>query len=187
MEGSFMGYIDRSEAIDFLHIRSKENNFELIMEMYSTDIFRVAYSYVKNKEQADDITQAVFIKCFIQFEQFRGQNLKSWLIKITVNCCKDYFRSWHYKQTLISDSLTSMFKDRTNTEETVIRRDENQQISDALLSLPIRYREVLFLHYFEELSLLEISNLLGFNLNTIKTRHKRAKELLKKKIIEWGV
>jgi RNA polymerase sigma-70 factor, ECF subfamily len=150
-----MGYVYSSKTTDNFHIQSKEENFEQIMETYSTDVFRLAYSYVKkNKDQADDITQTVFIKCFNQLEQFRGQNLKSWLFKITVNCCKDYFRSWHYKQTLISDSLISMFKDKTTPEETVIESDENKQLSDAVLSLPIRYREIVFLHYFEELSLI---------------------------------
>jgi RNA polymerase sigma-70 factor, ECF subfamily len=182
-----MEYIYRSETSDFQHIQSKEENFEQIMETYSTDIFRLSYSYVKNKEQADDITQTVFIKCFTQLEQFRGKNIKSWLFKITVNCCKDHFRSWHYKQTFISDSLFSMFKEKTTPEKTLIKKDENKQLSDAVLSLPVKYREIIFLHYFEELSLIEISNLLGFNLNTIKTRHKRAKELLKKKFVGRGI
>lgn len=180
-----MGY-DRLEN-NLNHIRSKEETFEEIMEYYSTDILRLAYSYVKNKAQAEDITQTVFVKCFTQWEQFRGNNLKSWLFKITVNCCKDYFRSWQYKQSLLSDSLISMFKERNTPEETVIKNDENKQLSDAVLLLPIKYREIVFLHYFEELSLIEISELLSSNLNTIKTRHKRAKELLKQYFIEGGI
>ncbi|OOE14037.1 sigma-70 family RNA polymerase sigma factor [Fictibacillus arsenicus] len=180
-----MGY-NRSEANGLQHISSKEEQFEQIMEIYSTDIFRLAYSYVKNKSQADDVTQAVFIKCFTKFEQFRGKNFKSWLYQITVNICKDYFRSWHYRQTIISDSLITFFKEKS-AEEVLLERDENKQISDAVLDLPVKYREIIFLHYFEELSLIEISNLLELNLNTIKTRHKRAKDLLKNAFMERGI
>ena len=69
-------------------------------------------------------------------------------------------------------------------EEEIIANSEENILTNAVMNLPLKYREVVFLHYYEELSLAEISKITTVNINTIKTRLKRAKELLKDKMIE---
>jgi RNA polymerase sigma-70 factor, ECF subfamily len=158
---------------------SKDHKLNEIMIQYGTDVFRLVYSYVKRKDIAEDITQTVFTKCYINLENYKGNSsMKTWLFKIAVNTCKDYFKSWHYRYSLLQDKLTH-FTHNDTPEKLVITKNENYEITKKIMSLPQKYREIIFLYYFEGISLKEISNLLEANINTIKSRHSRAKEILK--------
>ncbi len=153
------------------------------MREYGTDVLRLAFSYVKNWTQAEDIAQLTFIKCYDHLHQFKGRNMKSWLLKITSNSCKDYLRSWHYRHTVISDKIKDVLK-VDSPEQILLEKDDNEQLAQVVLHLPLKYREIIYLHYFEGISLIDISDMLELNINTVKSRHKRAKELFKKKYLE---
>ncbi len=157
-----------------------------LMHEYSDGILHLAYTYVKNQGIAEDLTQEIFIKCYEKLDQFRQQSsLKTWLYRIASNHCKDYIRSWHYRKVTFNDKILDYLPSRAKQiEEEIIARNEETTLTNAVMSLPIKYREVVFLHYYEELTIVEISNVTSVNTNTIKSRLKRAKELLKEKMIK---
>ncbi|WP_063255095.1 sigma-70 family RNA polymerase sigma factor [Neobacillus niacini] len=164
----------------------REEIIDQLMQEYSDDILHLVYTYVKNRTTAEDLTQEIFLKCYEKLNQFNQQaTLKTWVYRIASNHCKDYLRSWHYRKITLSDKILDYIPSKSKqVEEEIIANSEENILTNAVMNLPLKYREVVFLHYYEELSLTEISKITTVNINTIKTRLKRAKELLKDKMIE---
>jgi RNA polymerase sigma-70 factor, ECF subfamily len=157
-------------------------NIEILVNKYGKDIKKLAYMYVKDWGKAEDITQEVFIICYKKLHLFRGDSsYKTWLYKITVNKCKDELKRKSFWQLRLADKLKyHVPKSERSTEEQVITKSEDQELSDNVLSLPIKYREVIILFYYEGLKIKEIHELTGLNIDTIKTRLSRSKGLLRK-------
>ncbi len=169
------------------HQLTKEEQLQLLMEEYGDMVMRLAYTYVKQKELAEDISQEVFISCYKNLETFQNRaTYKTWLYRITVNKCKDYFRSWSFRNLQYQNLIRSVFNHREKSVESNIVEKENQErIFETVLSLPIKFREVVILHYYEDLSINEMSELLAVNSNTVKTRLYRARKLLGSNLKEW--
>jgi RNA polymerase sigma factor (sigma-70 family) len=168
---------------------TKEELLHSFMKEYGDMVIRLAYTYVKQKELAEDISQEVFISCYKNLETFQNRSsIKTWLYQITVNKCKDHFRSWSYRNISYRNLIFSVFENGDKSVESSIVDKENQgMIFDKVMSLPVKYREVIILQYYEELSINEISYLLGINPNTVKTRLHRAKNLLGSYLKEWSI
>ncbi|ETI67587.1 sigma-70 family RNA polymerase sigma factor [Neobacillus vireti] len=172
------GEIDKaiSSTID------REAVLEIIMDAYGDRIKRLVYSYVKDWGTASDLTQEVFVTAYMKLETFeRRSSFKTWIFTIAVNKCKDYLKSWHYRNMVMNEKVFSFMKDKSKTpEEQVLRNDENRELLDAIWGLPLKYREVFLLHYYQDLSLQEMSTTLGIPITTVKTRLFRGKEKLKR-------
>jgi RNA polymerase sigma-70 factor, ECF subfamily len=167
--------------IEHLIVHDKEKLLDQLMDNYGQSLLQLAYSYVGNREIAEDLTQEVFVKCYQRLDQYqRKSSIKTWLWRIAINHCKDYLRSWHHKNIVISEEdAKHTSSEEKEVEDQVIQRYEDEQLVKTVMGLPNTYREVIYLFYFEELSIKEMSYLTGVNQNTIKTRLKRAKEILK--------
>ena len=168
------------------NIDDREQIIDQLMNEYSDGILHLVYTYVKNRVTAEDLTQEIFIKCYEKLGQFNEQaSIKTWLYRIASNHCKDYLRSWYYRKITLNEKILDYIPSKSRqVEEEIIANNEEKSLTDAVMALPIKYREVIFLHYYEELSLVEINKVTAININTIKTRLKRAKELLKAHMIE---
>lgn len=153
-----------------------------IMKKYGDDVIRLAYVYVKDIETAKDIAQDVFIKCYENVHKFRHESsYKTWILKITSNCSKDYLRSGHYKYIRIHQFVTQLIRGNFKSpEEEVILNTEKDDLTQCVLKLQNKYREVIILYYYQELTIKEISYLIGKSENTIKTRLLTARSLLAK-------
>lgn len=162
------------------------------MNLYGNEVYYIVFSYVKNHSLAEDLTQEVFIKCYNKMNTFREDSaLKSWIISIAINHCKDHLRSWNNRMVSITHKINDMVKGTLGTpEETVIHNETNHELISKVLSLPIKYREVIFLHYFEEMKLDEICEVLHVNINTVKSRlsrgRKKIESLLKDEVYNNG-
>lgn len=159
----------------------KEAILEEVMIEHGDDLVRLAFNYVKDKETAKDMVQNTFIKCYEHLDTFRNDaSLKTWLYRITINQCKDYLRSWHYRMVKSKNVLESTIRAFTQSpDENVIQDSEAERVKDAIHSLPKNYSEVIYLYYYKYLSIPEISEVTGLNRNTVKTRLKRARQKLK--------
>jgi RNA polymerase sigma factor (sigma-70 family) len=154
--------------------------FEKIVDQYGESLMRLAYTYVKNHQVAEDIVQDVFLKAFEKQSDFREESsYKSYLYRITINRSYDYFRSWSYKNLLLTDKITKIVRQEKSTELLDITENENYLLGEKILSLPIKYREVIILHYYNDYGIDDIAFILGIPPNTIKTRLRRGREKLK--------
>ncbi|KAA0547207.1 sigma-70 family RNA polymerase sigma factor [Bacillus sp. BGMRC 2118] len=157
------------------------------MNEYGERLTRLAYNYVKDWGKAEDIVQEVFITCYDRFDEVeRIISYKSWVYKITINRCKDVLKSSFFKKVIVNYKLFSHTQSRELTpEKRVVKNNEEELLARCVLALPIKYREVIILFYYEELSILEIAELLSLNTNTIKTRLSRARVVLKEQLEGW--
>lgn len=170
--------------IEDLIVHEREKLIEQLMDQYGQSLLHLTFSYVGKREIAEDLTQEIFVKCYQKLDQYQKKSsLKSWIWRIAINHCKDYLRSWQYKHIVVSEEhVKNTPSQEKRVENQVIQRYEDEELVRTVMSLPDTYREVIYLYYFEELPIKEISNLTSVNQNTIKTRLKRAKEILKESL-----
>ena len=164
-----------------------EQKFQQAMQDYTDFLLRLAYLYVKDWPAAEDIVQDVFIKFYQEFQQFEERSsLKTYLTRMTINKCKDYVKSWRYRKQVLTNSFSSQTKKARNR---IVEQDEKLELADAVLQLSIKYREVIIYYYFEELSVLEVAQMLSISDNTVKTRLRKARALLKEQLKhnQWEV
>ena len=154
---------------------------EEIMNEYGDRLTILAFSYLKDWGKAQEVVQDVFVTCYKMYKTTPEIiSFKSWIYRVTVNRCKDVLKSSLLKRVIVNNSLFAILRSpEPSPEHTSIKKDERELVSEGVLSLPIKYREVIILYYYENLSILEISELLKTNQNTIKTRLKRSKAILK--------
>jgi len=165
---------------------SQELAFQQAVEEHTEYLLKIAFLYVKDWPTAEDIVQEVFLTYYEKFEQFeKRSSLKTYLIRMTINKCKDYLKSWRYRK----QSLTTNFFMSKQDRRRVVEDAERLDIANAVLDLPIHLREVVIHYYYEEQSVLEVAQLLSVSDNTVKTRLRRARQLLKEKLSsdEWEV
>ncbi len=153
-----------------------------MMEQYGNDVLRTAFMYLKDRQRAEDAFQEVFIKVFNKYRNFKGESSeKTWIIKITINLCKDILRSSWLKRVIITDRIGTQ-KGNSDIEERFIKKDENRRIFNEVLSLPQVFREVIILYYYHGYDTPEISSILNAKEGTVRSRLHRARETLRSKL-----
>jgi RNA polymerase sigma factor (sigma-70 family) len=163
--------------------QDKEKVIEQLMDLYSEKVYLLAYSFVKDRGLAEDISQEVFLKAYKYLDSFRGEaTLKSWIYRITVNTSKDFLKKKSLKQLLLKSSLLENFSRTESTETSFLNANRNEELLQLILTLPIKYREVIVLHYFYDVKINELSSTLDLNTNTVKTRLSRGRDMLRRKI-----
>jgi len=160
-----------------------------IMDEHGEYCLRVAYLYVKDWAIAEEIVQDVFFAYYRQQERFEQRSsLKTYLVKITVHKSHDHLRSWKNKRHMLLEKLHIGVSKRTPEKE-LVEKDDRRILTTALFELPIAYREVLILYYYQELKIREIAEILASTENTVKTRLRRARQKLQEKLDrnDWEV
>lgn len=166
------------------YIQNKDDWLETIMNEYGEKLTRLAFNYLKDWGKAEDIVQDVFLTCYNHFDDVNNIiSYKAWIYRITINRCKDVLKSSFFKNVIFDNKFIHFYQSRELTPElNAVKNSEEYILSKSILSLPIKFREVIILFYYEELSILEISELLLLNTNTIKTRLSRGRAMLKELI-----
>lgn len=141
------------------------------IEQYSDMILRLCTVYLKNSADAEDIFQTVFLKYVLRTAAFESpEHEKAWLIRVTVNACKDHLKSFFHSRTVSLETLTDYAPEITREQYTVM---------EAVWALPKQYRDVIYLHFYEGYTAPEIAGILKRNPNTVYTHLKKGKELLR--------
>lgn len=154
-----------------------------LIDEYGKDVLKTAYLFVKDTSLADDIFQEVFIKVYKNLHKYRGEaSLKTWILQITINQCKDYLKSNWFKRIILNFSDKEEVKVSSSLENIFIDKEEKKQLLNQVLELPILMREVLILYYYHDMNVAEISTALSIPQGTARSRLHRAKELLKNKL-----
>lgn len=145
-----------------------EDNINRVFEDYKDTVFRIAYNYTKNRADADDIFQNVFLRYFRNSLVFQDKNHeKAWFIRVTINCSKKLLTSaWFKKTSPLEDNIKFETKEKSD-------------LFYAVLSLPVKYRIIVHLYYYEDYSVKEISQITGRKQSTIQSQLMRARGKLK--------
>lgn len=141
------------------------------IEQYSDMVLRLCTVYLKNSADAEDIFQTVFLKYTLSAQPFESpEHEKAWLIRVTVNACKDLLKSFVCSRTISMEELTAYAPAVT---------PERYAVMEAVWALPKQYRDVIYLHYYEGYSAPEIAGILKRNPNTVYTHLNKGKQLLR--------
>ncbi|HEU5139218.1 MAG TPA: sigma-70 family RNA polymerase sigma factor [Bacillales bacterium] len=159
----------------------REQLIEQIVEQYGKAMMNFAYTYLKDWSAAEDVVQDALIKIYDRLETFEERSaVKTWLYSITANQCKDYLRKSYVRKVLPTGLREHRMRSREGLpEEQLAQKDSTEQLAGQIFSLPVKYREMIVLYYYEDLSTNEISDLLNVNVSTVKSRLQRAREKLK--------
>lgn len=168
----------------------EESKYSQMVEKYSDMVYRIAFSYMKNREDAEDIYQNVFLKLFHKRHFSDAEHEKRWLIRVTVNECHSLYRSpWRKRRqecenlnTLMEEQQVKMYSENGQTLLSTM-----EEVTEMLKCLPEKYSIVLYLYYYEEYSVKEIGAILRRNESTIRTHLMRGKEILRKRMEERGI
>ncbi|MBS4192781.1 sigma-70 family RNA polymerase sigma factor [Bacillus sp. FJAT-49705] len=182
-------YLEEKSNANYACVRDENVDavIEGLMMEYGTELTSLAFSYVKDAAQAKDIVQNVFIRCYQHLHQFKGEaSIKTWLYRITINQCKDYLKSSYFKRIFSIEKMEKVVQSEQNPEEDLLDKDRKTQVKNIVLSLRPKYKEVIFLYYYKDFSVEEISVVLKVSANTVKTRLKRGRERLKQLLEEGG-
>lgn len=157
--------------------KEKDRLLTEAMDEYGHYLVRLAYSFVKEQTKAEDIVQEVFIRYYINLDRFEGRSsVKTFLYRITVNECHNYFRSWAYRKTELTNKLSPVLTAKNSAEDMALASEKSNEVAEAIARLPLKYREVLWLHYYGELSVQEVGDVLKIPVNTVKTRLVRGRQ-----------
>lgn len=149
-------------------------NIEPIFQQYRNDVYRLALSYTRNPQEAEDVCQNVFLKLMEQKPIAPGKE-KAWLMQVTANQCRSLLRSsWWQKTTPLEDAIPTQM-------------GEYAYVYQSVMSMPPKYRVVVYLRYYELYSTKEIAALLKISQSAVTTRLSRAREMLKEQLKEVSV
>lgn len=155
-------------------IMRSEQEVNRAIERYSDTVQRLCLVYLKNHADTEDVFQNVFFKYYLSSVVFKSdEHEKAWIIRVTVNACKDWLKNFFRSRTVPLDEVAELASDVPQ---------ENKEVLEAVLSLPEKYRDVVYLHYYENYTAPQISQILHKNVNTIYTLLTRSKELLREKM-----
>lgn len=139
-------------------------------------LFAIAFQYCRNRQDAEDVVQDVFLKLCRSDEDFRSEEyLRYWLIRVTVNRCKDLLRNPFRRLRVGFEEAEAVLSSP---------QEHDTEVFDAVMALPLRYREVVMLYYFQGYSAPQIGILLHRKSSTVQTQLMRARGLLKEKLKE---
>ncbi|MGI6227614.1 MAG: RNA polymerase sigma factor [Peptococcales bacterium] len=164
-------------------VNGEREAYALLVDKYKKAIFNLAYKYTHDYPQAQDLSQEIFIHCYLRLEKFDNRSkFSTWLYRLAIHKCIDWQRKKKREPLLVElDEFQSINKGKS-PEEIFIKKENALWLKKALNNLPEKYREVLFLYHNQGLSYKDISEILGIPRKTVETRIYRGKKLLKEQL-----
>lgn len=158
--------------------------FEQLYAQYADDVLRMAYFYLADRHKAEDICQDVFVKLFTHLQEIEPGREKAWLLRVTVNACRDTWRSaWLRRVVLGAPSLEII----PAQEDSFEQREEKAAVLRAVHKLPAPFREIILLYYYQEMSISQIAQMLDLPEGTVSSRLSRGRSKLGALLKEEGI
>ena len=151
-----------------------EEDINRAIGKYADMVKRICVLHLKNHADTEDIFQTVFLKYALHTSAFQSEeHEKAWLIRVTLNACRDLLRSFFRSRTVPLEEIA---------RQAAAADEESRDVLRAVLQLPEKYRRAIYLHYYEGYTALQIGRLLGKNTNTVYTLLTRGRQLLKQEL-----
>ena len=170
--------------VEYLEVGSEEMEqrrpdgtaqFETLYAQYSNDVLRMAYFYLGDRHRAEDVCQDVFVKLYMHAGPIEPGKEKAWLLRVTVNACRDLWRGAWLKRVVLGAPTLEIIPAQ---DETIEQREEKEELMQAIHKLPAAFKETVLLHYYQGLGIAEIAQLLNLPEGTISSRLSRARKKL---------
>lgn len=181
-------FINEKSLVEGL-VNSDDRAFDYILDEYGDDILRFCYMKVNDESIAEDLTQETFINIFKYIGRFKGKSsLKTWIYKIALNCCREYFRK-NKNLVIVDDSrfVQNNIIAEFDLEEEILTLVDNEIIASALEEIKPQYKDIIYMFYYKDFTVRDIAEILEQNENTIKTKLRRGRNELGKVLAKEGI
>ena len=171
-------------------VRSGETGlFGELVRRYQDTVFAMSQRLLGSPQDAEDVAQEAFLRVHRGLEGFRGNaKFSTWLYRITCNLCTDWLRKNRRpgRATTALDETAELVDAGVQLEQGLLVAEELEHLRHALAGLQERYRSLVILHYYQDLSCQQISEILGMPLKTVETRLYRARRMLRESLEKGG-
>ena len=156
---------------------AREQRWNDLVEEYQTMLYRIAFANIRNRADAEDAVQEAFLRYMKDEKPIQNrEHEKAWLIRTTIHICMDVLKSsWHRRTVPLEESLLA-----ESREVYLPYQIKDDRTLEAVLKLPVHYRNPIYLFYYEDYSIHEIAGVLNEKEGTIKTRLRRGREEVRK-------
>lgn len=156
--------------------------FARLYDQYATDVLRVCYFYLSDREKAEDVCQDVFVRLMTTHPVLQPGREKSWLLKVALNRCRDLWRGAWLKRVILGGPTFELIP----APDEFSRRDDQQAMMAAINQLPATFKEVILLHYYQGMNIAEIAQMLELPEGTISSRLSRGRKKLESILLKGG-
>ena len=162
-------------------VRDDPAYFARLYDQYATDVLRVCYFYLSDREKAEDVCQDVFVRLMTTHPLLQPGREKSWLLKVALNRCRDLWRGAWLKRVILGGPTFELIP----APDEFSRRDDQQAMMAAINQLPATFKEVILLHYYQGMNIAEIAQMLELPEGTI-SRLSRGRKKLESILLKGG-
>jgi len=148
--------------------------FEELYEKYATDVLRVSYFYLGDRQKAEDVTQDVFVRLITNAPDLQEGREKAWLLKVALNRCRDLWRGAWVKRVILGSPAFELVP----APDEISRLTDQQELMSAINQLPATFKEVILLHYYQGYGITEIAEMMELPEGTISSRLSRGRKKL---------
>ncbi len=196
------GALDSDEQGRFAEVRGEKDGglvvrarggeyaaFEELVRRYRNDVVALAYHFLRDREEAWDISQEVFVKAHGSLGRFRGDaSFKTWVLRITANRCKDFFKKRRLKTVVFDEAIGAgeSASGIPGPAKALEARELGEAIQAALDTLPVKHRTAFVLREFEGMSYEEMAGVMGCSMGTVMSRLHHARKKLQKALKGMG-
>lgn len=163
-------------------VRDDPAYFARLYDQYATDVLRVCYFYLSDREKAEDVCQDVFVRLMTTHPLLQPGREKSWLLKVALNRCRDLWRGAWLKRVILGGPTFELIP----APDEFSRRDDQQAMMTAINQLPATFKEVILLHYYQGMNIAEIAQMLELPEGTISSRLSRGRKKLESILLKGG-
>lgn len=163
-------------------VRDDPAYFARLYDQYATDVLRVCYFYLSDREKAEDVCQDVFVRLMTTHPLLQPGREKSWLLKVALNRCRDLWRGAWLKRVILGGPTFELIP----APDEFSRRDDQQAMMAAINQLPATFKEVILLHYYQGINIAEIAQMLELPEGTISSRLSRGRKKLESILLKGG-
>lgn len=163
-------------------VRDDPAYFARLYDQYATDVLRVCYFYLSDREKAEDVCQDVFVRLMTTHPLLQPGREKSWLLKVALNRCRDLWRGAWLKRVILGGPTFELIP----APDEFSRRDDQQAMMAAINQLPATFKEVILLHYYQGMNIAKIAQMLELPEGTISSRLSRGRKKLESILLKGG-
>ena len=169
------------ELVQAAPVRDDTAYFEELYEKYATDVLRVSYFYLGDRQKAEDVCQDVFVRLITNAPVLQEGREKAWLLKVALNRCRDLWRGAWVKRVVLGSPKFELVP----APDEIGKLTDQQELMSAINQLPASFKEVILLHYYQGYGITEIAEMMELPEGTISSRLSRGRKKLEQ-ILKGG-
>lgn len=172
----------RTGVVSETRERDSSAYFAELYEKYATDVLRMCYFYLADRQKAEDVCQDVFVRLITTNPELHEGREKAWLLKVAMNRCRDLWRGAWLKRVVLGSPMFELVP----APDEYSQMADQQEMMAAINQLPAMFKETILLHYYQGYGISEIAEMMDLPEGTISSRLSRGRKKLETILMKGG-